>query len=99
MDQLGGAGERDHGPPGGGRGGGHRPAPSRWSERPLACVVLREGQTATKEDILAFLDGRVAKWWLPDDVAFVSEIPKTSVGKFSKKDLRKEFEGYSLPTA
>jgi fatty-acyl-CoA synthase len=71
----------------------------RWSERPLACVVLREGQTATKEDILAFLDGRVAKWWLPDDVAFVSEIPKTSVGKFSKKDLRKEFEGYSLPTA
>jgi fatty-acyl-CoA synthase len=71
----------------------------RWSERPLACVVLREGQTATKEDILAFLDGRVAKWWLPDDVTFVSEIPKTSVGKFSKKDLRKEFEGYTLPTA
>ncbi len=71
----------------------------KWSERPLACVVLREGETATKEEIIAFLDGRVAKWWLPDDVAFVSEIPKTSVGKFSKKDLRKEFEGYTLPTA
>jgi fatty-acyl-CoA synthase len=71
----------------------------KWSERPLACVVLREGETATKEDILAFLDGRVAKWWLPDDIAFVSEIPKTSVGKFSKKDLRTQFADYTLPTA
>jgi fatty-acyl-CoA synthase len=71
----------------------------KWSERPLACVVLREGQTATKDEILAFLDGRVAKWWLPDDVAFVEEIPKTSVGKFSKKDLRTKFQDYELPTA
>jgi fatty-acyl-CoA synthase len=71
----------------------------KWSERPLACVVLREGQTATKDDIVAFLDGRVAKWWLPDDVAFVAEIPKTSVGKFSKKDLRDQFADYVLPTA
>ena len=53
----------------------------KWSERPLACVVLREGQTATKDEIVAFLDGRVAKWWLPDDVVFVAEIPKTSVGQ------------------
>ena len=71
----------------------------RWSERPLACVVLREGETATKEEIVEFLAPRVAKWWLPDDVAFVDEIPKTSVGKFSKKDLRTKFEGYTLPTA
>jgi fatty-acyl-CoA synthase len=71
----------------------------KWSERPLACVVLREGETATKDDIIAFLDGRVAKWWLPDDIAFVAEIPKTSVGKFSKKDLRDEFADYVLPTA
>ena len=71
----------------------------KWSERPLACVVLREGQTATKDEIIAFLDGRVAKWWLPDDVAFVDEIPKTSVGKFSKKDLRERFADYALPTA
>jgi fatty-acyl-CoA synthase len=71
----------------------------KWSERPLACVVLREGQTATKDEIVAFLDGRVAKWWLPDDVAFVAEIPKTSVGKFSKKDLRDQFADYVLPTA
>jgi fatty-acyl-CoA synthase len=71
----------------------------KWSERPLACVVLREGQTATRDDIVAFLDGRVAKWWLPDDVVFVAEIPKTSVGKFSKKDLRDQFADYVLPTA
>ena len=57
----------------------------RWSERPLACVVLREGETATKGEIIDFLTPRVAKWWLPDDVAFVAEIPKTSVGKFSKR--------------
>jgi fatty-acyl-CoA synthase len=71
----------------------------KWSERPLACVVLREGETATKEDILAFLEGRVAKWWVPDDVVFVAEIPKTSVGKFSKKDLRTQFQDFQLPTA
>ena len=71
----------------------------KWSERPLACVVLREGESATKDEIVAFLDGRVAKWWLPDDVVFVDEIPKTSVGKFSKKDLRTQFVDYVLPTA
>jgi len=71
----------------------------KWSERPLACVVLHEGQAATKDEIVAFLDGRVVKWWLPDDVVFVAEIPKTSVGKFSKKDLRTQFADYTLPTA
>ncbi|MDQ3876918.1 MAG: fatty acid--CoA ligase, partial [Actinomycetota bacterium] len=71
----------------------------RWQERPLACVVLREGESATKEDILEFLTPRVAKWWLPDDVVFLDEIPKTSVGKFSKKDLREKFHDYELPDA
>ena len=71
----------------------------KWQERPLACVVLKEGESATKEEILEFLDGRVAKWWLPDDVVFIDEVPKTSVGKFSKKDLRAKFEDYTLPTA
>jgi fatty-acyl-CoA synthase len=47
--------------------------------------------------VLAYLEDKVAKWWLPDDVVFVEEIPKTSVGKFSKKDLRDKFEGYELP--
>jgi fatty-acyl-CoA synthase len=69
----------------------------KWGERPLACVVLKEGAEASKDELLAHLEGRVAKWWLPDDLAFVDEIPKTSVGKFSKKDLRASFEGYELP--
>jgi fatty-acyl-CoA synthase len=70
----------------------------KWGERPLACVVLREGASATKDDIVTFLDGRVVKWWLPDDVAFIEQIPKTSVGKFSKKDLRTQFADYVFPT-
>ncbi|MFN0029022.1 MAG: long-chain fatty acid--CoA ligase [Acidimicrobiales bacterium] len=69
----------------------------RWQERPLACVVLRPGEAATKEDILAFLDGRIAKWWMPDDVVFIEEIPRTSTGKFSKKDLRSRFIDHVLP--
>jgi fatty-acyl-CoA synthase len=71
----------------------------KWAERPLACVVVKPGEELTKEEVLAFLEDKVAKWWLPDDVAFVEEIPKTSVGKFSKKDLRDKFQGYQLPTA
>jgi len=71
---------------------------SKWGERPLACVVLREGEAATKEELVAFLDGRVVKWWMPDDVVFVTEIPKTSVGKFSKKDLRAQFQDFSFST-
>jgi fatty-acyl-CoA synthase len=60
----------------------------RWAERPLCCVVLRDGANATAEDLLEHLRGRVAKWWLPDEFAFVDEVPKTSVGKFDKKLLR-----------
>jgi fatty-acyl-CoA synthase len=71
----------------------------KWSERPLACVVAKEGETLDKSDIIAFLEGRVATWWLPDDVVFIDEVPKTSVGKFSKKDLRDRFADHVLPTA
>jgi fatty-acyl-CoA synthase len=60
----------------------------RWSERPLCCVVLREGASATAPELVDHLRGRVAKWWLPDEFAFIAEIPKTSVGKFDKKVLR-----------
>ncbi|HKA83289.1 MAG TPA: long-chain fatty acid--CoA ligase [Acidimicrobiales bacterium] len=70
----------------------------RWSERPLACVVCNPGESVTKEDIIEFLTPRVAKWWLPDDVVFIDEVPKTSVGKFSKKELRERFRDYRLPT-
>jgi fatty-acyl-CoA synthase len=61
---------------------------ARWDERPLACVVLRDGAKTSVEDLRAFLANRVAKWWLPERWAFLPEIPKTSVGKFDKKVLR-----------
>ncbi len=68
----------------------------KWQERPLALVVLREGASGivTKEDILASIGEQFAKWQLPDDVVFVKEIPKTSVGKLDKKVVRKEFEDF-----
>ncbi len=69
----------------------------KWQERPLACVVVRPGETLTREEVLDYLSGRVAKWWLPDDVVFIDEVPKTSVGKFSKRTLRERFAGYRLP--
>ena len=68
-----------------------------WGERPLACVVVRPGAEATKTELGAFLEGRVPKWWLPDEVVFIDHIPKTSVGKFSKKDLRERFADQLLP--
>ena len=68
----------------------------KWDERPLACVVRVEGSTVTGEEILAYLEPLVAKWWLPDAVEFIQEVPKTSVGKFSKKDLRTRFANYHL---
>ncbi len=69
----------------------------RWSERPLACVVLEAGAVLSKDEVLAYLAPRVAKWQLPDDVVFIDEVPKTSVGKFSKKTLRDRFADYVLP--
>ena len=69
----------------------------RWVERPLACVVVKPGETLTAEEVLEYLTPRVAKWWLPDAVEFIDEVPKTSVGKFSKKTLREKFAGYRAP--
>jgi fatty-acyl-CoA synthase len=71
----------------------------KWSERPLACVVVHPDQELTREELIEFLEPRVAKWWLPDDVVFIDEVPKTSVGKFSKKHLRERFADHQLPTA
>jgi fatty-acyl-CoA synthase len=70
----------------------------KWQERPLACVVVREGETLGRDEVIEFLQGRVASWWVPDDVVFIDEVPKTSVGKFSKKDLRDRFADHELPT-
>lgn len=67
----------------------------KWSERPLACVVVADGEQLTKEEVLDHLRPRVAKWQMPDDVAFIDEVPKTSVGKFSKKTLRERFAASS----
>jgi fatty-acyl-CoA synthase len=70
----------------------------KWGERPLACVVLREGAELSADDVIEHLKPRVAKWWLPDQVAFIDEVPKTSVGKFDKKVLRKRLaEGELQP--
>jgi fatty-acyl-CoA synthase len=63
----------------------------RWVERPLACVVPASGKALVAEDILEWLRPKVAKWWLPDHVVFLDELPRTSVGKTSKKDLRERF--------
>jgi fatty-acyl-CoA synthase len=74
----------------------------KWQERPLACVVLdkaTDDTDAVKADIIRFLEDRMAKWWLPDDIIVLDEIPKTSVGKFSKKELRDRFSDHTLPTA
>lgn len=69
----------------------------RWDERPLAVVVLREGATATPEELREFLSQRVAKWQLPERWAFVEEVPKTSVGKFDKKRLRASYAEGAIP--
>ncbi|WP_127783437.1 long-chain fatty acid--CoA ligase [Rhodococcus sp. X156] len=69
----------------------------KWDERPLACVVRSDGSSVTAEELLEHLGPRVARWWLPDAIEFIDEVPKTSVGKFSKKDLRTEFADYQLP--
>ena len=71
----------------------------KWDERPLLVIVLKPGAKATKEDILGYLEGKIAKWWMPDDVAFVDEIPHSATGKIDKVGLRRKFEGYVLPTA
>ncbi len=69
----------------------------KWTERPLLIVIRAEGQDPSKEEILAWFDGKIAKWWLPDDVVFVDELPHTATGKIKKVELRKQFADYKLP--
>jgi fatty-acyl-CoA synthase len=71
----------------------------KWDERPLLLVKLKDGASATREEFLAHLEGRIAKWWMPDDVVFVDDIPLGATGKIDKKLIRKQFEDYRLPTA
>jgi fatty-acyl-CoA synthase len=76
--------------------GVHHP---KWDERPLLIVQLKDGQKVTREEILKFMDGKIAKWWMPDDVAFVDGIPHTATGKILKTALREQFKDYSFPNA
>ncbi len=69
----------------------------KWDERPLLCIVLEEGKSISKEEMLSYLEGKIAKWWMPDDVVEVKELPHTATGKISKKDLRAQFKDYKFP--
>jgi fatty-acyl-CoA synthase len=72
---------------------------AKWDERPLAAVVLKEGASATADDLREFLSPNFAKWWLPDRYEFLAEIPKTSVGKFRKTELREMFASEGVTSA
>jgi fatty-acyl-CoA synthase len=69
---------------------------AKWDERPLACVVVKEGASLTPRELSEFLEGRVAKWWIPERWSFIDEVPKTSVGKFSKRTLRERHDAGDL---
>ena len=69
----------------------------KWDERPLLIVIKNKGAAVSKEEILGYLEGKIAKWWMPDDVVFVDEIPHTATGKIQKLTLRQQFEDYKLP--
>jgi acyl-CoA synthetase (AMP-forming)/AMP-acid ligase II len=71
----------------------------KWDERPLVVAVKKPGAQVTRDELLAFYQGKVAKWWLPDDVVFVEQLPHTATGKLLKTKLRSDFKDYRLPTA
>jgi fatty-acyl-CoA synthase len=75
--------------------GVHHP---KWSERPLLIVKLKAGQSTTREELLGFLDGKIARWWMPDDMVVVDDIPIGPTGKIDKKLLRARFGDHRLPT-
>lgn len=71
----------------------------KWDERPLLVIITKPDRGPTKDEILAFMSGKIAKWWMPDDVVFVDTIPHTATGKILKTALREQFRDYRLPTA
>jgi fatty-acyl-CoA synthase len=71
----------------------------KWDERPLLVVVKKPGAELTREELIAFFEGKIAKWWTPDDVVFVDAIPLGATGKMQKNKLREQFKGHQLPTA
>lgn len=71
----------------------------KWDERPVLFVELRQGETAEKQEFLDFLDGKIARWWMPDDVVFVDTIPIGPTGKIDKRAIRERLTDYELPPA
>lgn len=71
----------------------------KWDERPLLIIVLKKDQAATRDEILRFMQGKIASWWMPDEVVFVDEIPHTATGKILKTVLRERFKDFVLPSA
>lgn len=71
---------------------------AKWQERPLLLVIKKPGQEVSKDALMTFLEGKVAKWWLPDDIVFVTELPHTATGKLLKTKLREQFKDHKLPT-
>jgi fatty-acyl-CoA synthase len=71
----------------------------KWTERPLACVVPKAGSALSRDGLRSWLRGKVADWWLPDDVVVIDAVPKTSVGKFDKKVLRERFKDHAWTEA
>ncbi len=71
----------------------------KWDERPLLLVIKRPGQEVTREELLTFFEGKIAKFWMPDDVAFIDALPMGATGKIQKNKLREQFKDYQLPTA
>ena len=71
----------------------------KWDERPVLLIKLKDGETEDKQEHLDFLVGKIAKWWMPDDVVFLADIPLGATGKIDKKLLREQMKDYRLPTA
>jgi fatty-acyl-CoA synthase len=71
----------------------------KWDERPIVVAVKKAGQEVSRDELIKFYEGKIAKWWMPDDVVFVSAIPHTATGKIQKTALRDQFKDYVLPTA
>ena len=71
----------------------------KWDERPLLVAVKKPGQEVTAEELIKFYDGKIAKWWTPDDVQFVEGLPLGATGKVQKNKLREQFKEYKLPSA
>jgi fatty-acyl-CoA synthase len=71
----------------------------KWAERPLLVVVRRPGMEVSREDLLDWFAGKVARWWTPDDVVFAESLPVGGTGKIQKNKLREAYAGHCLPTA